>query len=66
MSLCMVFAYISETRPSILMKLCIKARYIPMKVYGKFHKIPFTNKDFSRKPGFYGSLYTSPFSVAGL
>ena len=59
MSLCIVFAYISKTRPPILMKLCMTTMYIPRMVYVKFQKIPFTNKKFSGKTGFYSSLYIS-------
>ena len=46
MSLCIMLHLISETKPPILMKLCMVPRYVPRKVYAKFGVILPINKNF--------------------
>ena len=46
MSLCVMSDYISETKPPILMKLCMVLRYVLIWVYAKFQLILPINKEF--------------------
>ena len=56
MSLCVMSDYISETKPPILMKVCMVLRYVLIWVYAKFQLILPINKHFSLMNHFLGRV----------